>query len=203
MFNILFAKINKNLKSAVLKIGLRKLFIGLLVILAIITNIVLSVSRYAAIYASIYQERMEKIKYIADFAINVLDYQNSLVNKHQKTLSQAQNEAINIIKKVRFEKNDYIWINAYDGRMIYHHFPERIGTNIKNYIDRKNNPFGQKFIDVVNSQGSGYVHYYWPKVDNNRLKTYSKLSYVIGFKDEPGWRRARVALKLPSFLVLK
>lgn len=183
MLKMIKNKINNRLESALSKIGIRKLFTTLFLFFGIVTISVFAIATYKTNYSAIYLERLQKLKYVADFAYEIFDFQNSLVLHHQKTIKEAQNDAIMMISKVRFENNDYIWINDYNGKVIYHPFVEKIGTNVKTYVDTKNYNFGIKLVEIPLTKGSGYVEYYWPKINENKNQSFPKISYVLGYKD--------------------
>lgn len=183
MIHGVLSKLNKRNISYLSKIDIRKLFALISFIFAATIIITFSVSVYKTTYETVYKERVDKLIYVADFAYEILEYQNSLVKAHKKSLKEAQKESIEMIKNVRFEYNDYIWINKYDGIMVYHPFTERIGEDVSLYKDSRNNPFGAKFINMVKKYGKGYVEYYWPKINKDNSESFEKVSYVLGYKD--------------------
>lgn len=145
-----------------------------------------TISTYKTIYNTIYQERIDKIKYVITFVNEVLNYENFLVTSKQKTLQQAQKTVIEMVKRVRFGPNHYLWITGENGIMIYHPYTEMIGKNVKNYFDTKNYNFGKQIIEIPIKYGSGYVKYYWPKIKEDKKHNYLKVSYVSRFKPW-GW----------------
>lgn len=175
--------INNKLEKVLSKIGIRKLFVILLLSFGAVAGMIFLFATYKTMYQTVYDERVGKLKYMADFAMVVVNSQDHLVLKKKKTLKQAQKDTIEMFKKVRFENNDYIWINGYNGKMIYHPYKQLIGKNVKTFVDAKGNHFGQKFIDIVEEKGDGYVQYYWTKIDSAKDTVYPKVSYVIGYKD--------------------
>lgn len=178
----LLTKTNDSLQSFFAKITIRELFIILLLLFVAIIMSIFTISTYKTIYKTVYQERIEKLRYVGDFATEILSYQDSLVRKHVKTLKEAQNEAIIIMKGVRFENNDYIWINSYDGTMIYHPYPSLIGTDARKLTDHNGYNFGQQLVLIPINKGSGYVQYEWTKLLEPKNKFFSKVSFVTGFK---------------------
>lgn len=186
MVKFLLDKINNNIKNLLSKIILRKLFVILFLIFVSVIIAVFLDSTYKTIYKTVYQERVDRLKYIAEFATDVIGYHNSLVISNQVTLKQAEKEAKEIIKRVRFENNDYIWINGYDGTIIYHPYSELIGKDINTLVDVNGYHFGQDLIGLVKQEGRGYVNYYWQKLNEDKDKIYPKVSYVSGFKPW-GW----------------
>lgn len=172
MFHTLFEKINIYLETLLERISLRKLLIILLLIFVGLAVSVFSVFTYNAIYSSIYKERVARLKYIDDLVIVIFASQNEHVLKKEKTLQQAQKEAISMIKKVRFENDDYIWIDRYDSSSVYHPLPQHAS---KFSVD-------SRIRKIINSSGKGYLKYKWEKLDANKEKQFTKVSYVEGYK---------------------
>lgn len=176
-------KINKRLEALLSKIGIVELFVILLLIFGSIFMGVFIISRYNSIYNVIYQERLTKLKYAVDFALEMIKDENYYVKIHKKSLKTAQEEVIGVIKDAHFSKHDYFWITDYEGKIIYHQNPNLIGKNIKHYVDSHKYNFGFHLIEVPKVKGSVYVYYYSSKPNDKTKKEYPKVSYVVAFKD--------------------
>lgn len=172
----MFNKINNYLETLLERISLKKLLIMMLLIFICLAVGGFAISSYRTIYKTIYKERIEKLKYIDNFAVEIFKYQNSLVQKHQKTLAQAQKESIDMIKRVHFDKGDYIWIDGYNGSSVYHPIPSH---SIKRSVD-------SQIRKIANELGQGYLQYKWIKLGANEKQEFTKVSYVEGYK-EWGW----------------
>ena len=55
-------------------------------------------------------------------------------------------------------------------------FPRRAGKLVKGEKDKKGKLFGEEFVKVAQTQGSGWVDYWWPKPGQS--KPARKWSYV-------------------------
>lgn len=172
MFDIV-AKINRNLETLLERISIRRFLIALFLILISLSVIIFALFSYKTIYNTIYQERVIKLRYIDDLVINVLKYQDSLVKSKQKTLKEAQSDAIDIVKSMNLRNKDYIWIDEYNGKSIYHPMPD---YSKKDYVDNK-------IREIVDRYNEGYVNYKWVKLSANRRLEFRKISYVKGFKN--------------------
>lgn len=181
MKNIL-NKLDEYLKRFFSKIVISRLFFISIIFFGIVIISVFIVASYKTIYSSIYHERIDKLKYMTDFAIELIKDENKQVLDNKKTLKQAQRDVIETLKDIRFENNDYIWINDYDGIIIYHPYPQFIKTDIRKFIDNKSYKFGEQLVKLSKEQNGGYVTYNWIKIDDFTNKYYPKVSYVQGFK---------------------
>lgn len=165
-------KFDNYIETMLEKISLKQLLLTLILLFVGVVISVFAISAYHTMYQTIYKEREIKIKDADNFVIKILEYQNSLVEKHKKTLQQAQKESIEMIKKVRLENEDYIWIDNYSGINIYHPMPEHSRNLI---VDTQ---IGK----IVKKQGEGYLSYRWEKIGKFNQMKYKKISFVKGFK---------------------
>jgi methyl-accepting chemotaxis protein len=98
---------------------------------------------------------------------------------------QAQQMAMKAIKQLRYDKDQYFWINDMQMRMVMHAAkPDLDGKDVGSMKDPNGFALFQTFVDTVRTQGQGLVTYEWPKPGSD--KPVGKISYVMGF--EPwGW----------------
>jgi methyl-accepting chemotaxis protein len=104
--------------------------------------------------------------------------------KHLPEAEQKKN-AIELLKNMRYNLTDYIWINDEHPKMIMH--PFRGDLDDKDLSDFKDPEGKLLFIEmtkVCKEHGEGFVHYMWPKPGHD--KPVPKLSYVKLFKPW-GW----------------
>lgn len=157
------------------KISLRQFIMGLLVVLLTVELCVFYEANYNTMYKTIFNERIDKIKYIDNVIIQILQYRNSLVKQNKKTLKQAQKEAIETIKNIEF-KEEYIWIDNEKGGSVYHPIPK-----FSVYA-----PVDQEIQEIIKKSNEGYLQYKWKKIEGPENQLYTKVSYVKLFK-EWGW----------------
>jgi methyl-accepting chemotaxis protein len=98
---------------------------------------------------------------------------------------QAQQLARQTIAPLRYDGNEYFWINDMQPRMIMHPFkPELDGKDIGDMKDPNGFALFNAFVAKVRTDGKGFVAYQWPKPGS--AAPVDKISYVQGF--EPwGW----------------
>jgi methyl-accepting chemotaxis protein len=101
------------------------------------------------------------------------------------TDAQAQEAAKAAIASMRYDGQEYFWINDMTPSVIMH--PIKPNLNGKNVADMKD-PNGKalfvEFVNTVKTSGAGFVDYYWPKPGSEN--PVAKLSYVGGFQPW-GW----------------
>lgn len=101
------------------------------------------------------------------------------------TRDQAQALAKETIATLRYEGNEYFWINDMLPHVVMHPIkPELNGKDASGIKDPNGLAVFSAFVAKVRASGKGFVAYQWPKPGNDR--PVDKISYVQGF--EPwGW----------------
>lgn len=98
---------------------------------------------------------------------------------------QAQQLARQAISPLRYDSNEYFWINDMQPRMVMHAIkPDLDGKDLSGMKDPNGFALFNAFVAKVRKDGKGFVSYQWPKPGSDA--PVDKLSYVQGF--EPwGW----------------
>jgi len=93
--------------------------------------------------------------------------------------------ALSLVKKMRYGKSGYIWINDTTPKMVMHPLkPSLDGKDISNFADPNGKKLFMEMVKVCQTSGEGTVDYMWPKPGSD--KPVPKLSYVKIFKPW-GW----------------
>ncbi|MGE4560064.1 MAG: bacteriohemerythrin, partial [Desulfobulbus sp.] len=88
--------------------------------------------------------------------------------------------AIETLRAMRYDANNYIWINTLDSVMVLHPAqPGLEGKNMVDFQDAKGLLMFQQFSRVAREQGEGLVSYSWQKPGNDLPE--DKLAYVKRF----------------------
>ncbi|MBI9016706.1 MAG: methyl-accepting chemotaxis protein [Phycisphaerae bacterium] len=109
------------------------------------------------------------------------------IHKNYSDLSEQEQKklAIKIVKEMRYEQEQYFWINDLEANMIMHPIiPSMDGTSMKDFTDPTGKKFFVNMVEVCKKNGEGMVDYMWPKPGEE--KPVKKISYVKLY--EPwGW----------------
>jgi methyl-accepting chemotaxis protein len=130
-------------------------------------------------------DRQAALRQHVEVAHGVLVWAHGLESSGQMDRAQAQELAKKAIEALRYDGEEYFWINDMQPVMLAHPVSAKlIGQNIGGLKDPTGYAFVLGFVDVVRRQGAGFVPYLWPKPGHD--EPVEKLSYVKGF--EPwGW----------------
>jgi methyl-accepting chemotaxis protein len=182
---------------------------SILAVLAFLSMLVLMVEAIDTIHELVYEDRQVKTRHLVETAVSVAKQFSDAEKAGSLSREEAQASAIKIIKNLRYQENEYFWINdlgkpvpkmimhptvpALDGKVLDDSKFNKAtmlqaGVNGARVDVSAKNLFAS-FVEVVDKAGDGYVEYLWPKPKSGGGVTdelYTKLSYVKKF--EPwGW----------------
>jgi methyl-accepting chemotaxis protein len=131
------------------------------------------------------EEKRLKTKHVVETAHGIVGYQYRLFQDGKLSEKEAKQGAINSLRALRYEGNEYFWINDMKPVMIMHPYkPEMEGKDQSASEDPTGKKFFLEFVSTVKNRGAGFVEYLWPKPGIK--DPVRKISYVKGF--EPwGW----------------
>ncbi|MBN1251593.1 MAG: cache domain-containing protein [Bacteroidales bacterium] len=130
------------------------------------------------------ESKREMIQELTNSAWSLLDEFDKQVADSVISKSEAQNQAVLIIKNLRYghEMKDYFWITDMQPKMIMHPYrPDLDGTELSEYADPNGKKLFVECVKVVKRKNQGFVDYGWQhKTDSSKIVP--KLSFVKGFK---------------------
>jgi methyl-accepting chemotaxis protein len=183
--------------------------LSLTVVLALLAMLLIVWESLWSLHGLLYSDRQIKTRHLVETAVGVLDHYHAQQTAGVLTGDEARQQAISAVRRLRYEKTEYFWINdlgkpvptmvmhptvpALDGKVLdEERFNKAISLQAgsdgeKVRVERKN--LFVSFNEVVEKAGEGYVEYLWPRPLAGGGVTdelFPKLSYVRKF--EPwGW----------------
>jgi len=113
-------------------------------------------------------------------AIGIMENQYERYQKGEIDESTAKQLALNAIKSLRYQGQEYIWVNDYDHVMLMHPIkPDLNGKNLYDLKDPNDKYLFRHFVTTVKNDGEGFVDYLWPKPGFEQ--PVPKVSFVKGF----------------------
>ena len=159
----------------------------LTLVIFIVMLSLLAVSGFALITEknSLLEDREVKTRHLVESAHSVITHFYKLSQNGKLSDEQAKAEAMAVIKSMRYQENEYFWINDMTPNVLMHPIkPELDGKNVSETKDPTGKRLFVEFVNTVKKEGAGFVSYMWPKPGFS--KPVPKISYVKGF--EPwGW----------------
>ena len=177
--------------------------------LALFGFVLLAVVALNEMSDSLIEGRENRVVAVIESAHSVLRHYQAQEAQGLLNTDEAKNRALAVIKNIRYDGTEYIWINdlgkPYPSMIMHPTVPALEGTVLDkasfNYATLMRNRDGSKqqslenanlFVSIVSAverYGSGFVEYQWPKPKQGGGVTeerYTKLSYVAK-DDKWGW----------------
>jgi methyl-accepting chemotaxis protein len=170
-------------------ISLRQTKIKTRLYLLLFVTIALFVIPFASMVSDYQKDLMTakqvKTRQLVEVASGILDHYHQLQINGSMSQEQAQTQAKSAINKLRYETNDYFWINDLTPKMIMHPIkPKLDGMVLSGLKDSNGKALFIEMVNVAKSNGEGFVHYMWPKPGSS--VDVGKVSFIKLFKPW-GW----------------
>ena len=171
MFARLLARLNVNARIYLL-IGIAGLGIaGIFIISA------------SSIATALKHEREEQTRRLVETATSMINKYQTHAKAGEISEEEARKRALDSISALRYDSDQYFWVNDWDGNMLAHPRKELVGTNI---LDLKDARGDKMFVNIIETakKGGGTLTYFWKDAAGIERP---KISYV---KSIPEWKWA-------------
>ncbi|MCA0176451.1 MAG: methyl-accepting chemotaxis protein [Proteobacteria bacterium] len=131
------------------------------------------------------EQRRTALRQHVELALGTLEWLHGQEQAGTLSRQAAQQQARAAIGQLRYNQNDYFWINDMDARMVVHPVKAELeGKDMSGLKDSDGLAMFPAFVATVRDRGAGYVAYQWPHP--GAKEPAPKLSYVAGFSPW-GW----------------
>ncbi|MFP5520018.1 MAG: methyl-accepting chemotaxis protein [Bdellovibrionia bacterium] len=156
-------------------------------IMLVLTSLIVPTLAVIAVYViplvknRMLEDRKNKTKANVQISMTILQHYHAKVVSGELTEEAAKAQAKAVIKALRYEGNEYFWINDTHPNMIMHPFkPEMDGKDISTFKDPNGVYLFNEMVKVTKAQKNGFVAYDWPKP--NAKEPQPKISNVEIFE---------------------
>lgn len=126
------------------------------------------------------QERMDATRQHVEIVHGILRHVHAQEAAGQINRETAQKLALDLIEPLRYDSDEYFWINDLQPRMVMHPItPQLNGKDMSDMRDPNGFAVFKAFADAGRGGGKGFVQYQWPKPGQE--EPVDKISYVYGF----------------------
>jgi len=131
-------------------------------------------------------EKQQQMQYLVETVHSLVESHYKDFTTGNRTEEQAKLEAIKAIKQVRYDTDNYFWINDENATVIMHPIKQSLnGKNLSSLQDANGKYIFTAFIKTAKAQSTGgVVDYLWPKPGSE--VAIDKISFVKEFKPW-GW----------------
>ena len=161
----------------------RRLWLILLVAMAML--LALGLLMLKQIHDDLYQGKVQKTQHVVQTASGILNHYHGLETAGTLSREAAQQQALAVVRQLRYDHDDYFWINDLRPYMVMHPTnPKLDGKDLSAIKDPDGFALFNEMASLAKTKGAGMVDYRWPKPGSDA--PVQKTSYVQLF--EPwGW----------------
>ena len=108
--------------------------------------------------------KREKVKNLVETAHSILAECYQMQQQRGVSQAEAQKQAIVLLKNLRYEGDNYFWINDFHPTMVMHpKKPQLDGTDLTGFKDPTGKALFVEMAATVRSNGAGFAAYEWPR----------------------------------------
>ena len=138
---------------------------------------------YLAAKDNVIEGRRDEIKHVVETAWGIVDHYAKQSSQGLLTEEEAQQKAKAAVQALRFDGENYLWINDLQPRMIMHPTNgELVGKDLSATKDLDGKAMFVEMVKLCREKGHGFVEYVWNKPGSE--KAVGKISFV---KKLPQW----------------
>ncbi|WP_425914742.1 cache domain-containing protein [Pseudomonas sp. GWSMS-1] len=157
----------------------------LILVVAIAMLVIQGALLLKQIRTDLYAAKAEKTQHVVQSAAGILQHYQSLEAAGSLSREDAQKQAMETIRGLRYAGQEYFWINDQTPVMVMHPTnPKLEGQNLSGFKDPDGKALFNEMVAISKSQGAGQVDYRWPKPGAS--EPVPKISYVQLFQPW-GW----------------
>ncbi len=157
----------------------------LILVVAVVMLFALGLLMLRQIHGDLYQAKAEKTRHVVETAAGILTYYQGLEASGSLTRDAAQQQALNAVRGLRYNQNEYFWINDLEPKMIMHPVnPKLDGQVLSGIKDPDGFALFNAMVALAKDKGAGSIDYRWPKPGAS--DPVQKTSYIQLFKPW-GW----------------
>ncbi|MDX5372450.1 MAG: methyl-accepting chemotaxis protein [Pseudomonadaceae bacterium] len=135
-------------------------------------------------HRDLYQAKALKTRHVVESTMGIIKHFHGLESQGMSR-EEAQKQAMELIRGLRYDQDDYFWINDLGPVMVMHPTnPKLEGQDLSGNKDPDGKFLFNEMVAIAKQQGSGQVDYRWPKPGSD--EPVAKISYVELFQPW-GW----------------
>lgn len=149
----------------------------LMLLIALFTIALLMSLVLLRVQASLYAAKVYQIQTAVENTTSIIERFQRLEQQGVLSTEEAQAEAREMIRGLRYDGTGYFFIQDTNLRMVLHPMnPNLEGQDVSTLKDAKGEAFNRKMLSVAQNTGKGIVEYSWPKPGSSA--PIDKISYV-------------------------
>jgi len=125
---------------------------------------------------NLWNEKRKQVQHIVEVAHSTVEGYATLAQRGEMTAEEAQKHALEAVQSMRFDNDNYVWINDYNAIMLAHSYSELINKDQTNFKDPNGVQIFVKAVQICKQSGEGFFEYEWVKPNSSTPSP--KISFV-------------------------
>ena len=131
-------------------------------------------------YKSLLEHKKNTTQELVDSSYSIIEHHYALQQKGELSEAKAKEQALSIIANMRYDTNNYFWINDFTPTMVMHPIkPQLDGKNVAGVKDPDGKALFVEMVNIIKAKGEGFVSYKWAKPGFD--DPVDKIGFVKGF----------------------
>ena len=136
----------------------------LIPVVAVVMLFILGMLMIQQVRSDLYRGKQEATRNVVEAAAGVFEHYHKLETSGAMTTADAQQAAIEQIRLLRYDGQDYFWINDLGPKMIMHPMqPKLDGQDLSKIKDPEGKELFNEMVAIARRDGAGLVDYMWAK----------------------------------------
>ncbi len=129
------------------------------------------------IESELIKEKQSQVQKNVETAFSIINHYSKLMDSGELSTYEAQDLSKDAIRSLRYDGDNYFWINDMEGTMVVHPLnPDLEGKNLINKQDPQGVYLFKEFVNTAKKSREGFVEYSWEKPGTG--KEFPKMSFV-------------------------
>lgn len=162
--------------------------IWLILIIALGSTIISQGLSLYHLHAEMKQSEITKATHLVEVANDLMEYYHNKEVSGELTGEQARQQALEALSALRYDGNEYFWVNDLDNIMIMHPLaPHTVGTDLSEAKNTDGISVIREMVALARDKGTASFQYSWPKPGEKEpsqkiaaFKLFKPWGYMIG-----------------------
>tara|TARA_R110002111_G_scaffold1708_15_gene11792 strand:+ start:2294 stop:3928 length:1635 start_codon:yes stop_codon:yes gene_type:complete len=162
--------------------------IWLILIIALVSNLIMQGLSLSHLNKEIREAEITKATHLVEIAHDLMSFYHQKELSGELTGEQARKEAMSALSSLRYDNNEYYWVNDMNNIMIMHPLaPQTVGVDLTTMRNTEGVNVISEMVALARSKGTASFEYNWPKPGEEEgtakiaaFKHFKPWDYMVG-----------------------
>ena len=162
--------------------------IWLILVIALASNLIMQGLSLSHLHQEIRQAEITKATHLVEIAHDLMSFYHQKELSGELTGEQARKQAMAALASLRYDNNEYYWVNDMNNIMIMHPLaPDTVGVDLTTMRNTEGVNVISEMVALARSKGTASFEYNWPKPGDEEgtpkiaaFKLFKPWDYMVG-----------------------